>query len=39
MIKDIAIGAEGLGFIPGPVKLNAVTLTTRHCCDVSSELC
>ena len=28
-----------LGAIPGPVKLDTVSPTTRHRCDVSSELC
>ena len=34
LVKFITIGTEGLGLIPGPVKSD-----TRHCYDVSSELC
>ena len=36
--SSIAIGALGLGFDSRPVKLDAVSPTTRHCCHVSLEL-
>ena len=39
VVQDIAIGAEGVGSIPGPVKSDTVSLPARHRCDVSSELC
>ena len=39
VVEDIAVGAEGLGFITGPVKLDAVSPTARHRFDVSSQLC
>ena len=35
----IAIGDGVCGSIPGPVKSHRVSPTTRHRCDVSSELC
>ena len=38
MIKDIAIGAEGLDFDSLPVKLETVLPTAHHRCDVSLEL-
>ena len=37
--EDIAIGAEDLLLIYGPIKLNKTTSTARHCRDVSSEFC
>ena len=32
--EDIAIGAGSLGSIPGPVKLDTVSSTARHRCNV-----
>ena len=39
VVNDIAIGAGGLGSIPGTMKSDTVSPTARHRCDVSSELC
>ena len=35
MFCDIAIGAEDLGSIPGPVKSDTVSSTARQRCDAS----
>ena len=39
MVKNITIGAEGLGSIPRPAKSNTMSLSARQRCDVSSKMC
>ena len=36
MVKDSAIGAEGVGFDPGQLRSDIMWPTARHRCDVSS---
>ena len=38
MVKNIAIGGEVWGLIPGPIKSDTVSPTARNRCDVSLEL-
>ena len=38
MVRDIAVGV-GLGSITRQVKSGTMSLTVRHHCDVSSEMC
>ena len=39
IVKILLLVRKVGGLIPGPVKLDTVSPTARHRCDVSSELC
>ena len=39
VVKNIAIGAGGLGSIPGSVRSDTALPTALFCCNISSKLC